>query len=433
MSKVPILGCALLSILIFLRIWDHPLGLAEFPGKECESFKSWLRSRFRSYAELDTALPVPDPDFPAAGIGLWPRVASEIFAWAGWPLRTKFAKFEEHTLEQLMASPALQSGAFVIVIPGPPLKTGSLRLRASSQPWVEAKPPSLASALPLRTLETLAMVLESKLHGRRLPTFTVEAAAMYALPLCKSGGACAIWEGSTGRIILDADVTRRMSFSPTVATLLVKFTDAFASQLSGGSFAAASTAGSAEEGDSNALGKSHGEQTTAEVASSKEYLESSISSGLNDVITSSTMNKGDETADSDADNATTKNAAAGIANTAATAATAALTLILASQLPLWWCLACPITLGLLAPFMFNFGLTAAAEQLCGVMQLPSDECADLWWGAFALALVLSLGAAAPIVYVCRLPDCVKHAVTRTAAVAAVAAAAGAGAIAEGVA
>ena len=29
------------------------------------------------------------------------------------------------------------------------------------------------------------------------------------------------------------------------------------------------------------------------------------------------------------------------------------------------------------------------------------------WGAFALALVLSLGSAVPIVYLCRLPECIK--------------------------
>ena len=89
---------------------------------------------------------------------------------------------------------------------------------------------------------------------------------------------------------------------------------------------------------------------------------------------------------------------------------------------------------MLAPFVFNFGLTQAAEQLCALLQLPDQECTDLWcanrslallralvaahtrltcarchrWGAFALAMVLSLGSAVPIVYVCRLPDCVKR-------------------------
>lgn len=101
----------------------------------------------------------------------------------------------------------------------------------------------------------------------------------------------------------------------------------------------------------------------------------------------------------------------------------------------------------------SFGLTAAAEALCAQLHLPDQTCIDLWrvcgsterllglparegclpglqtaaaaarvppltgpahpplcrWGAFALALVLSLGAAVPIVNFCRLPECGRHA------------------------
>ncbi|KAK9815211.1 hypothetical protein WJX72_000045 [[Myrmecia] bisecta] len=89
------------------------------------------------------------------------------------------------------------------------------------------------------------------------------------------------------------------------------------------------------------------------------------------------------------------------------AATMALTAALASQIPLWWCLACPIVLGMLAPFLFNFGLGALADLVCTRYQLPSDECNDLWYGVFALGMVLSLASAVPIVYICRLPECGK--------------------------
>lgn len=92
----------------------------------------------------------------------------------------------------------------------------------------------------------------------------------------------------------------------------------------------------------------------------------------------------------------------------AQASAAAAVLLLAGQMPVWFCIACPTVLGLVAPFIFNFGLTSAADALCHQMQLPGQECQDLWWGAFALAMVLSLGSAIPIVYICRLPDCVKH-------------------------
>lgn len=73
--------------------------------------------------------------------------------------------------------------------------------------------------------------------------------------------------------------------------------------------------------------------------------------------------------------------------------------------PLWFCLACPLVLGMAAPWIFNWGLTTAAELLCEHLKLPDDECLDLWWGAFALALILSLASAIPIVYICKLPSC----------------------------
>lgn len=78
---------------------------------------------------------------------------------------------------------------------------------------------------------------------------------------------------------------------------------------------------------------------------------------------------------------------------------------------------------MLAPFLFNFGLTAAAEQLCALLELPDQECLDLWWGAFALALMLSLASAVPIVHLCRLPECGRRSIVGAATAAAIAAAA----------
>ena len=62
-------------------------------------------------------------------------------------------------------------------------------------------------------------------------------------------------------------------------------------------------------------------------------------------------------------------------------------------------------LGIACPFIFNFGLATAARELCDHFHLPDDTCTDLWWGAFALAMVMSLASAVPIVYLCRLPEC----------------------------
>ncbi len=48
------------------------------------------------------------------------------------------------------------------------------------------------------------------------------------------------------------------------------------------------------------------------------------------------------------------------------------------QVPVWFCIACPIILGLLAPFVFNLGFGAVAEAVCEHYQLPQQECNDLW-------------------------------------------------------
>ncbi|KAK9832820.1 hypothetical protein WJX81_004405 [Elliptochloris bilobata] len=101
--------------------------------------------------------------------------------------------------------------------------------------------------------------------------------------------------------------------------------------------------------------------------------------------------------------------AAGAAGLIATAAAAAAAAALATAVPLWFCIACPVVLGLLAPLVLNAGCAAAAEAACKHYKLPDEDCATLWYGAFAVAMVLSLASAIPIVYVCRLPECGRQA------------------------
>jgi len=50
----------------------------------------------------------------------------------------------------------------------------------------------------------------------------------------------------------------------------------------------------------------------------------------------------------------------------------------AASVPKWFCFACPIVLGLLAPLVINAGVGEAANLACQAMQLPDDECVDLW-------------------------------------------------------
>ncbi|BDA49926.1 hypothetical protein COCOBI_15-0540 [Coccomyxa sp. Obi] len=96
-----------------------------------------------------------------------------------------------------------------------------------------------------------------------------------------------------------------------------------------------------------------------------------------------------------------------VAKVVARVAAATLATTMAAQVPVWFCVACPLVLGLLAPFVFNLGLTAVAQAVCEHYSLPDDQCNELWYGAFALAMVLSLASAIPIVFVCRLPECAR--------------------------
>ena len=50
----------------------------------------------------------------------------------------------------------------------------------------------------------------------------------------------------------------------------------------------------------------------------------------------------------------------------------------AAQVPIWFCVACPVVLGLMAPFLFNLGSGAVAQALCDRLALPPDECNDVW-------------------------------------------------------
>lgn len=91
--------------------------------------------------------------------------------------------------------------------------------------------------------------------------------------------------------------------------------------------------------------------------------------------------------------------------TLASAAGVAITVVFSAAPPLWFCLTCPVVLGLAAPLLINFGLGALAGELCNVLHLSDDQCFDFWLGALGLGFVLSLASAVPIFMVCRLYEC----------------------------
>lgn len=227
-----------------------------------------------------------------------------------------------------------------------PLIGGGGCRRAADEPFVHAAPgaANLTAAFPLHPINAAAAALEALRGGRRLHALTLETAH---LPLCASAsGACAVWEGASGRVVLHSGLLERMATFKGLPELLEAATQALVARLEPwrDPDAAADPIGGAW-----ALGQRF-----------------------------------------------------------AAAAAGALAAAAAAQVPLWFCIACPVILGLLAPFVFNLGLAAAAEELCAALELPAGECEDLWWAAFALALVLSLASAAPIVYLCRLPECARR-------------------------
>ena len=48
------------------------------------------------------------------------------------------------------------------------------------------------------------------------------------------------------------------------------------------------------------------------------------------------------------------------------------------QLPVWFCVACPAVLGLLAPLLINAAAGAVANAACEHYHLQPYDCADLW-------------------------------------------------------
>lgn len=182
------------------------------------------------------------------------------------------------------------------------------------------------------------------------------------LPLCASAsGACALWEAGSGRVVLHAGLAQRIAAAQGLHELLAGFVQALAGQLAPPAAA-----------------------PLQNISTVQGHPAMSVSPGPAPCRNST---------------------AAELGQLFSRAGAAALAVALASQVPLWWCIACPTILGLLAPLIFNYGLAAAAEQVCTALELPAEACADLWWGAFALAMVLSLASAVPIVYLCRLPEC----------------------------
>jgi hypothetical protein len=144
----------------------------------------------------------------------------------------------------VLRSPGSHAGSFLLILEG----NGSLARRSADTPFLAIDPAAadLSSVLSpaAAALNAAAGVLEAAL-GRRLFAFRLEGAA---LPPCASGsGPCAVWEASSGRVVLDAWLAARMAGGSAAAGAA-----AAVGSLPAGSQAAALDAASAGKGGSAA-------------------------------------------------------------------------------------------------------------------------------------------------------------------------------------
>ena len=110
-----VLSATALALLALSTLARHEL--ARFPSDECSVFRSWLDARRWRESTLAELVPAHPEDPHLAAPLRW--VAGDALRWLGWPPGLKFAAFREHSLEQVLSSPSLQSaGALLLVLPG---------------------------------------------------------------------------------------------------------------------------------------------------------------------------------------------------------------------------------------------------------------------------------------------------------------------------
>ncbi|KAL4428293.1 hypothetical protein ABPG75_002382 [Micractinium tetrahymenae] len=349
------------------------------PALYCPPGPSW-----RQHASLLADMPAAEAaGMDPAALSTVTGMAADAMRRVGWPASTQFARFDPAaSLEGVLGRPWAHPGGFLLIVPG----NGSITRRLEHVPFLSIHPAAanLTAALApaAAALNAAAGALEAAL-GRRLFAFQLAAAA---LPACTTGaGPCAVWEASSGRVVLDTTLAGRMAALAGGAAVAAAGSDGGSRGSRKGSYRgmpATLAAGSASEGEGSGAGQDLPALLAAFVDKAMEQA-----AGAAALLQSGTATL------------------PALTGTFARAGASAVVLLMAGPTPLWWCITCPIVLGMLAPFIFNYGLTAAAEALCAQLQLPVDTCNDLWWSAFALALALSLGAAIPIVYICKLPEC----------------------------
>ena len=282
------------------------------------------------------------------------HVGGGVLETVGWPTEIKFAKFvRDRSASSVLQDVDKQIGAFVMVVAGDDSKpVKDLPLKDDEHEYIELHEDSVLCLdteecpLPLKTMNAVLGILSAVQPRFSDYRFKIN---IQHLPWCDVGlGACAIWDVSTLEIVLHTSIIQRSAFTG-VEDAIDNFSFHFMEGL-----------------NKNVVG--------ALRANGTEYLYRNKKSDILEMILQSGL----------------------------------VALQASMSLPLWYCISCPIILGMLLPFAFNFGLTDAADEACSALNLTDEQCQSLWLSSFALATMLSFVSVFPILTVCKVKQCFKQ-------------------------
>jgi len=349
---------------------EHPLAISKWPHISVGVLEKYINSyvhpeKQNTYmqAALGTFHNKADGaarDVPIQGIQRFMyHVGGGVLETVGWPTEIKFAKFvHDCSADSVLQDVDNQIGAFVLVVAGDGGNSvRDLPMKDDDHEYIEVHGDSVLCLdmeecpLPLKTMNAVLGALSVvQPAGSADYRFTIN---IQHLPWCDVGlGACAIWDVSSLEIVLHTSIVQRSAFTG------VRFTaDSFSLHFT-------------------------------------ERLKQNIARELGRNGTEySTYGKDSGSKKSD------------ILEIVVQSAFAALQALL--SLPMWYCISCPIILGMLLPFAFNFGLTDAADEACSALNLTDEQCQSLWLSSFALATMLSFASVFPILAVCKVKQCFR--------------------------
>lgn len=359
------LGASIASLCMTAWLTDeHPLAISKWPHVSVGVLQKYMNSYLHPekqnwYLEATVGDSFRDKSDGASVQGIREfmyHVGGGVLETVGWPMEIKFAKFiQDRSADSVLQDVDNQIGAFVMVVAGDgsePVK--DLPLKDDEHEYIELHKDSVLCLeteecpLPLKTMNAVLGILSALQPRFSNYRFTIN---IQHLPWCDVGlGACAIWDVSTLEIVLHTSIIHRSAF-----TGVEDANDHFSLHFMEGL-------------NKNIVGDLRTNGT--------EYLHRSKKQNKDKILEM-------------------------VIQSAIVALQASL------SLPMWYCISCPIILGMLLPFAFNFGLTDAADEACSALNLTDEQCQSLWLSSFALATMLSFASVFPILAVCKVKQCFK--------------------------